>query len=830
MRKFIHALLTGLCVTLPFGVRGETAVPGQWRLHNTFDSYFQETIDTPGHVYLLALAQRVNSSSQFWSQIHGQLFVLDKESGEVTGYNASNYLKRNEILDIAYNPERRYLLIVHDDYTIALLDDDGNLRVIPGLASSTLNSSKNVNHITFDPERKRAYLATDFGYIVVDDEKAVIPESRIYNAKVNSLGRVGDKLVMGRDEGLFTSPLSDRHTSLDSWTPVAPEFSGISGVLPLTDSTFGITHSKGVGLGTFGQDGALAIKSLSDQVYTYVTDNRDGYLLLRWGMATQLNRKGRLQTAYTEKVGGPDARYASWDFRDFYYPVARKGLQRSRYLGNYQWEQGEEYPVDAPRPTGVFSLDYSDKAGMLAGNETHNLIYSYSDNTSYPGLVSGYKSGSWTSYGTDASDSQLAKYMHNTYGPVVDPLEPQYMWLGSRNAGLFRVNMEDRSIELFSHPEHEAYGLKGFHSLFPTSVSWKERCLVSAISFDAEGNLWCHFNPSHAEAGATPLYCWPAKERLAGHTSAFKAVPAKGYVYDYENYRLAAAKTTQSRGTLVFASASMYQKPLHVFYYGPSVEDTSDDRLFSFTSFADQDGTAVPYIHINAIYEDPATGYFWIGTDTGVFYFSPIEAARTGGSVLHVRRPKVARGDGTNLADYLLSGADVMAIASDGAGRKWFGTNGGGILISSGDGTRVIDQFTEENSMLPSDNVYSIGFDPTGNAVWIGGARQTSTYFCDATPAAEDYSEVLAFPNPVRPEHSGPVTIQGLMDDSLVKIVDASGSLVCELGTSNGGMAQWDLTDMKGRPVGAGVYYILSSTSAEAQGSKGNSTKILVIR
>ena len=198
--------------------------------------------------------------------------------------------------------------------------------------------------------------------------------------------------------------------------------------------------------------------------------------------------------------------------------------------------------------------------------------------------------------------------------------------------------------------------------------------------------------------------------------------------------------------------------------------------------------------------------------------------------MLHVRRPKVARGDGTNLADYLLSGADVMAIASDGAGRQWFGTNGGGILISSGDGTRVIDQFTEENSMLPSDNVYSIGFDPTGNAVWIGGARQTSTYFCDATPAAEDYSEVLAFPNPVRPEHSGPVTIQGLMDDSLVKIVDASGSLVCELGTSNGGMAQWDLTDMKGRPVGAGVYYILSSTSAEAQGSKGNSTKILVIR
>ena len=42
---------------------------------------------------------------------------------------------------------------------------------------------------------------------------------------------------------------------------------------------------------------------------------------------------------------------------------------------------------------------------------------------------------------------------------------------------------------------------------------------------------------------------------------------------------------------------------------------------------------------------------------------------------------KVPRNDGTNFADYLLSGNNITSIAIDGAGRKWFGTNGNGAYL-----------------------------------------------------------------------------------------------------------------------------------------------------
>lgn len=92
---------------------------------------------------------------------------------------------------------------------------------------------------------------------------------------------------------------------------------------------------------------------------------------------------------------------------------------------------------------------------------------------------------------------------------------------------------------------------------------------------------------------------------------------------------------------------------------------------------------------------------------------------------------------------------------------------------------------------------------------------------------ADKLDDVLAYPNPVRPDYYGHVTIKGLMDGSLVKILDASGAIVCELGRSEGGMMLWDLTNMGGRRVPTGVYYVATSTSGDS--SEANVAKILVM-
>lgn len=92
-------------------------------------------------------------------------------------------------------------------------------------------------------------------------------------------------------------------------------------------------------------------------------------------------------------------------------------------------------------------------------------------------------------------------------------------------------------------------------------------------------------------------------------------------------------------------------------------------------------------------------------------------------------------------------------------------------------------------------------------------------------PAQED--EVRAYPNPVTPDYYGWVTIDGLPDNALVKIVDAQGNLVRELGKAEAGSIQWDVYNMHHQRVKTGVYYVLSSSSTG--GSESNVTKILVM-
>jgi hypothetical protein len=100
-------------------------------------------------------------------------------------------------------------------------------------------------------------------------------------------------------------------------------------------------------------------------------------------------------------------------------------------------------------------------------------------------------------------------------------------------------------------------------------------------------------------------------------------------------------------------------------------------------------------------------------------------------------------------------------------------------------------------------------------------------YSSDSTPAAADYSNVYAYPNPVRPDYTGWITVTGLMDNSLVKIADAAGNVFFN-GRSNGGMITWDGCDTSGQRVRTGVYFVFASESPSGSGS-GAVAKILVV-
>ena len=177
------------------------------------------------------------------------------------------------------------------------------------------------------------------------------------------------------------------------------------------------------------------------------------------------------------------------------------------------------------------------------------------------------------------------------------------------------------------------------------------------------------------------------------------------------------------------------------------------------------------------------------------------------------------------VTNYLLAEQQVQCIAIDGGNRKWFGTANSGAYLMNETGTKELLHFTVENSPLPSDNILSISVEPKSGEVFFVTAKGVVSYRGDATEAGNSFGEVYVFPNPVRPDYQGVVTIAGLAADVNVKITDIAGNIVYET-TANGGQATWDGNNFSGRRVATGIYLVFCSND---DGSETFVTKLLFV-
>ena len=217
-------------------------------------------------------------------------------------------------------------------------------------------------------------------------------------------------------------------------------------------------------------------------------------------------------------------------------------------------------------------------------------------------------------------------------------------------------------------------------------------------------------------------------------------------------------------------------------------------------------------------------GDMWVGTNVGPLLLSQNNIDEENPTFTQV---KVPRNDGTNYADYLLSGVDISCIAVDGGNRKWFGTYNNGIYLISDDNIQQLQHFTSENSKLLSDNITALAINNESGEVFIATDKGLCSYMSDATQPSEtiEKDNVYAYPNPVRPDYTGLITVVGLTANADVKIVTSNGALVAQ-GRSNGGTFTWDGKDLSGKRVASGIYMIETATE---KGGKGTVCKIAIV-
>lgn len=383
-----------------------------------------------------------------------------------------------------------------------------------------------------------------------------------------------------------------------------------------------------------------------------------------------------------------------------------------------------------------------------------------------------------------------------------DPLDGKHVFAGGRN-GLYEF-YDGKFVKHYNHTNSliEIVGGLGDN---------KEYELVQGVKFDPSGNLWL----LNSEAPTSSLVEYSTDKQWTSHS---KPDLMKYESYGVKNKSFAALENMMidSRGLLWFVN-NHWANPYFFCY------QFSTNALKSFTTFVNQDGTTIAQSAIRTIAEDNNHD-LWIGSNQGPFL---LESGQINTETPVFTQVKVPRNDGTNYADYLLSGVEILSIAIDKANRKWFGTSGNGVYLISSDNIQQLQHFTTSNSPLLSNDVKSIAINDATGEVFFGTLQGLCSYQSDTNTINGEVTKdnVWAYPNPVRPNYTGNITITGISLNADIKIVSSNGTLV-NSGRNTSGVYKWDGTDLKGKRVASGVYMVMSATQ---DGEKEVVCKIAII-
>ena len=728
----------------------------------------------------------VVSGSTIYSLMNGNLLSYDTEDGEVRTYDHLGALSDGNIAYMAYSKEAGKLLIVYSNSNIDLLDGDGNVQNLSALKDKRILGKEVSNVCIYG---SMAYLATGFGFVEVDMKEGVFRNTYKLSYTVNCIAVSDETVYLGTTSGLMQCSKSVNMQLEENWTMKSA---------PTGFTNMCIFHDK---LLAMKSDGLYAL-GLNDKTSFILSKGKFVFLKntgekLVWGNDTQIG--------YTTDASSTD--------NVITIPIANNWTDVS-YVGGTYWMSEQEKGLRAYKlddtfvPTGAviqpsspirdlgYRVTWVGNRLLVAGGI--NTVDSYYN----PATSMYYENGEWTNFTEMEIPAEYSRFrLYNTTDLVQDPLDDTHHYASLYRGGL----CEYRNAKFVKHYNHDNSPLR---SLMPTLPQYYNYMMCSALSYDADGNLWMAssmrdsvlhvlkpdgkwYNPYYEELDGVSLV-----DKILHHSSGIK---------------LMNSRRIDKRGIFCLDTKG--------------TERTSDDKTMMHQTIVNQDGTPYKPDQFYCLSED-LEGMVWVGTSSGLFVIEDVSQVFS--PSCQFTQVKVNRNDGSGLADYLLNDVSIACIAFDAANRKWVGTHNSGAYLISADGQEMIHHFTAEDSPLLSDNVQSIAVHPETGEVVFGTDKGLCSYFSDATTPEEELkkSNIVVFPNPVTPDYNGPIAIRGLVSDTEVKIISTGGQLVWN-GTSAGGTCLWDGLANNGRRVASGIYHVVANTP---DGGKAIVTRIVIVR
>ncbi len=761
-----------------FGLSAQIGM-GQWRFH----------IPTSEAVDVVALNDRV-----FVAYRNG-LGEYDPSSKEISIWTAINSLSDITITSLGYSSSNNAIFVGYENGNVDKIKNN-KLTNIPAIRLAQVQGSKKIHKIV--EHNGYMYFATGFSIVKIDP---VNEEVRDTYYPTNGLKAIidiafrNDSIYALTEEEMYIGYVNNpaladpTQWSIDSRVPVlVTSPNAYKEIEVLNNELFLLYKVDGYGNDTLYRvnNSSLTpavVETFVMEINSICTVNNQ--LAVNYDYGSKLYDETFTQEFdITVYAGGGTPRVNSMVFKNGEYWIADRDFGLNRFTSNYI---STTISVSGPPKKDVYATSWTAGKLLVSGGAVSSITQTYNASGLYI-----FEDEKWQLKDRYNMDMWQGINIWDFLCAEVNPTNENEIAVGTYSPyGLSLLQANGQVTDTFT-PNN---------SLIDYVSLGNGSSLVSDIKYDENGNLWVlngySGNPLKVYTSNHQWYEFPVHSSASNFTFDL--------AIDYNGN-----KWFSVRGAGLFG-----------FNDNGTISNSVDDKSV-FLNTGDYSG-ALPSTQINAIAVD-FDNEIWIGTDNGfAVLYNSSGAFDAGPGDYNAQRIKL---EYEGNVEYVLGATNITDIVVDGGNRKWMATSNAGIILLSADGLEIIEQHTTENSPIISNTIFDLTLDHSTGELYITTDKGLVSYRTDATYEDPEYSNVVVFPNPVRPEFDGVITIQGIRYDSDVKITDVAGKVVYQT-SSNGGTATWDGKTVDGQEVPTGVYLIWTAAN-EGKGRKVG--KVLIVR
>lgn len=682
------------------------------------------------------------------------------------------------------------ILAGYTDGTLELIDlETLDISRIEDIKRVTQFSSNSINDIIM--EGNAVYVATDFGILEFDQNEFIVRNSFLSlgnfqrGSPVNAIDIEGDSIFAATSEGVAKANLSDNLLDRRNWqNSTIDALNPVEDILSLGSLTYAVS------------DGGLY--QYKNNIWVLNSDFTESTVLALEKQNAQIGIVSNTSISIINERNEKVFEYLdnSVEFRSvcFTNDVVYIGTSSLGLLVVQRDNQARSQFV----PEGPFlnlfgNLDVSNQTLLSASTIEFPQFDPFNPIRGYYIL----KENEWQSFNQSVT-------------PELDDFNVGSVYQVAQNKTHYTAGSWGRGVVVQDKETLEIKVFNSFNSELSGITANRNFVVISALDIDSNEQIWAVSYDSDK-----PL------NRYSVVNDEWLHLDKVSLPSDNLYFRLFIDSNNQKWISLIDFSNN--GKGLLVLNTGTDEVNTADDTFRKLT--ANESNGNLPDENVTAFLEDK-NGEVWIGTKRGIARFIFPEFITESNNASEYRAQWLINSDTAAISRFLLRDVNVTTMAVNGANEKWIGSENQGIWVLNEDGSKIVRRYTAENSPLLSNNIFSIAINEHQGEVFISTDLGLISFREIAKASVPEMEQLKVFPNPFVYTQHNRIIIEGLSEQTTIRIVAADGSVVHQF-EARGGSIDWNGFNQNGEKLGSGVYFVIALSQ---DGSQKGIGKIVIIK